>query len=141
MKAIKKRPRPPPVETIDELLVATASPGAPAAPGCRERPRRASLASGREEARRNLPPKVREFITARLLMHCVSSQSGDVETRASLTPKLPGVDFARAHLQEVQTALFWQMRRCDGFLSLPDLEIIFSEIVAGFDRQRPRRDG
>jgi hypothetical protein len=73
-------------------------------------------------------------------MHCVSSQSGDVETRASLTPKLPGVDFARAHLQEVQTALFWQIRRCDGFLSLPDLEIIFSEIVAAFDRQRPRGD-
>jgi hypothetical protein len=135
--AAVRRPPAPPVVTVDELLVATPSPGAPAAKGCRERLLRASRTSGREEARRNLPRTPRECLTARLLIHCVSSQSREVETQAVVTPKAPGVDFVAAHLREVETILFWQMRRCEGVLSLPNLEIIFSDIVVAFDRQRP----
>ncbi len=60
-----------------------------------------------------------------------------VEKQALVTPKLGGVDFVAAQRHEVETVFFWQMRRCANVLSLPDIEIIFSDIVAAFDRQHP----
>ncbi|WP_395853516.1 hypothetical protein [Cystobacter fuscus] len=54
-----------------------------------------------------------------------------------MTPKLGGVDFVAAQRREVETVLFWQMRRCANVLSLSEIEIIFSDIVAAFDRQHP----
>ncbi|WP_187345270.1 hypothetical protein [Cystobacter ferrugineus] len=54
-----------------------------------------------------------------------------------MTPKLGEVDFVAAQRREIETVFYWQMRRCANVLSLPDIEIIFSDIVAAFDRQHP----
>jgi hypothetical protein len=88
-KAVKK-PSTVPQPEIDELLMATPSPGAPEAKSCRQRLLRASLTSGHEVTRRNLPPTPRACINARLLVHCINRDFRTFEELAVRTPAAEG---------------------------------------------------
>ncbi|ATB40335.1 hypothetical protein CYFUS_005784 [Cystobacter fuscus] len=135
--ASRRSPELPP-RTVDELLVATPSPGAPEAKGCRQRLLRASRSSGHEETRRNLPQTPRDCLTARLVLHCVSSESTAFETQALNTPRIDGRNFLAEHKGEIDAVFYWQMRLCKNTSSLPPIEVMFSEIVATFERQSRR---
>lgn len=129
--------RPPPA--VDELLVAAPSPGTPEAKGCRQRLLRASRTSGHEERRHNLPQTPRGCLTARLILHCVSSESTALEEQAINTPRIDGRDFLAEHRREIDDVFYWQIRLCNNSGSLPAIEIMFSEIVATFERQSRRK--
>jgi hypothetical protein len=133
-KAVK-RPSTAPQPESDELLMAIPSPGAPAAKSCRQRLLRASRASGHEVTRHNLPPTPRACINARLLVHCVNRDFRAFEAQAVFTPTPEGVDYIAVRRREVDAAFFWQMRLCENFRSLPELELVVSDILAAFERQ------
>jgi len=132
--SVRRRPDRPLV-TVDELLVATPSPGAPEANGCRQRLLRASQTSGHEQSRRNLPQTPRDCLTARLLLHCMNSNLSTFMDAAFKTPSVDGRNFVAERRREIETAFYWQMHICEQFRSLPDIELMFSEIVASFERQ------
>ncbi|ATB40322.1 hypothetical protein CYFUS_005771 [Cystobacter fuscus] len=133
-KAVR-RPSTTPQPEIDELLMATPSPGAPEAKSCRQRLLRASRTSGHEMTRHNLPPSPRACINARLLVHCVNRDFRTFEELAVRTPSPEGVDYIAVRRREVDASFFWQMRLCENFRSLPDIELVVSDILAVFERQ------
>lgn len=40
-----------------------------------------------------------------------------------------------ARRREVELTFYWQMNRCESFRSLPNIEMLFSEIMAAIERQ------
>jgi len=119
----------------------TPSPGAPELLSCRQRVIRASKVSGQEETRRHLPQTPRECLTARLLLHCANRELTDFAEQALNTPRLDGSAPTGARRREVEAVFFWQMRLCEPFRSLPDLELLFSKIIAALEKQFKSLEG
>ena len=136
-KAVKK-PVPASPPDIDELLAARPSPGAPELQSCRQRVLRASKSSGQEETRRNLPRTPRECLTARLLLHCANHELRDLEEQELFTPDLGGADPLADKRREARATFYWQMRRCESFRSLPEIEALYSDILSALERQFKR---
>ncbi|ATB39350.1 hypothetical protein CYFUS_004794 [Cystobacter fuscus] len=133
-KAVKK-PVPASPPDIDELLAARPSPGAPELLSCRQRVLRASKSSGQEETRHNLPRTPRECVTARLLLHCANLELIEFIRQAMHTPRLGGVDPIPARRAEVDAVFYWQFGLCEPFRSLPQIELLYSDIAFALDKQ------
>ncbi len=133
-KAVKK-PVPASPPDIDELLAARPSPGAPELLSCRQRVLRASKSSGQEETRRNLPRTPRECLTARLLLHCANAELMEFMDQAAFTPQFEGSNPIEARRREVDAVFYWQSRICESFRSLPQIELLYRNIVATLEKQ------
>lgn len=95
-------------------------------------------AAGMEEMRRNLPRTPRECVTARLLLHCANRELAELGEQIAFTPHVDGIDPIASRRREVEQAFYWQMRRCEAFRSLPNIESLFSAIVTIFEQQSRR---
>jgi hypothetical protein len=133
-KAVKK-PVPVSPPDIDELLAARPSPGTPELLSCRQRVLRASKTSGEEETRRNLPRTPRECLTARLLLHCANAELVEFIDRAAVPPQLGGINPIEARRREVDAVFFWQSRLCESFRSLPQIELLYRNIISALEKQ------
>jgi hypothetical protein len=133
-KAVKRPVAASPPD-IDELLAARPSSGAPELLSCRQRVLRASKGSGQEDTRRNLPRTPRECLTARLLLHCANAELMEFIDQAAVTPQLGGTNPIESRRREVEAVLFWQLRICESFRSLPQLELLYRNIIAALEKQ------
>ena len=59
----------------------------------------------------------------------------EFEQQSQHTPVLDGSDPIGVRRREIEAVFFWQMRLCEPFRSLPDLELLVSRVIAALEKQ------
>jgi hypothetical protein len=55
--------------------------------------------------------------------------------QAAVTPQLGGINPIEARRREVDAVFFWQSRLCASFRSLPQIELLYRNIISALEKQ------
>ena len=59
----------------------------------------------------------------------------EFKRQAAFTPQVGGINPIEARQREAEAVFYWQSRVCESFRSLPQLEMLYRNIVAALEKQ------